>query len=134
MTDTNDQTDAPAAEPEVADLPVDPTVEGEVQGADAPTDEGASDAAAADVADDLGAGEDAGVADAADDVERLDVPVGAESGVTYPDGVFETFGGSFGEYEYRGHLLEFDKTHQSKAERREQIAAFEAAVDAELDG
>lgn len=134
MSDTNDQTDAPAAESEVADLPVDPTVEGEVSGeADAAAPE-EGDAAPADVEDAGGDGEAADVAAAADDVEHIDIPVGATSGVTYPDGVFETFGGSHGEHEYRGYLLTFDKTIQSKAERREQIVAFEAHIDRLVDG
>lgn len=125
MTDTNDQTDAPAAEPAVAD--------GQVESNEAPLSEGgdavaAVDAdAAADVADAGDPGADVGVAD--------DAPAPSPApGITIPEGVELTFGGSFSEFEYRGLVLEIDKVTTSKSERREQIEAFIARRDAELDG
>jgi len=125
-------TQDPAAEPAVAEAAV------------------GADGAPADVqaADDAGAAVDAAPAESVDaapvddplPVEGLVTPdgfvpvaVGAESGITIPEGVEATYGGSYLVHEYRGEVLEIDKVTTSKSERREQIAAFEAAVDAELD-
>lgn len=120
-----DATQDPAAEPAVADGQVDPNEaplsEGDDAGAAVDAD------AAADVADASDPGADVGVADDASAFSPA-------PGITIPEGVELTFGGSFSEFEYRGLVLELDKKITSKAERREQIDAFIARRDAELEG